>query len=194
MTICGTGMFDKHYTETLENKVFREGIGQAEAGAKVVGLYCAFTPKELIAAAGAIPVSLCAGSNEPIETAEKHLPRNLCPLIKASYGHALLDNCPYLHQADFLLADATCDGKKKMFELLSKIKQLHVLMLPQTADGKEVLMYWMAELGKVKNILEDLTQQFITDETLEAQITLYNRMKKATNDVYALNTGDIPLT
>ncbi|OQX26183.1 MAG: hypothetical protein BWK80_11760 [Desulfobacteraceae bacterium IS3] len=193
MAICRTGMFDKNYIETLENQIFREGIERAEAGAKVVGVYCAFTPKELIAAAGAIPVSLCAGSNQPIETAEKHLPRNLCPLIKASYGHALLDNCPYFHQTDLLLADATCDGKKKMFELLSNIKPIHVLMLPQTADGKESLMYWTAELGKVKNILEDLTRQVITDETIEKQISLYNRMKKATNHVYVLNTGDIPL-
>lgn len=186
-------MFDKHYIKTLENKVFKDGIGQIEAGAKVVGLYCAFTPKELIAAAGAIPVSLCAGSNQPIETAEKHLPRNLCPLIKASYGHALLDNCPYLHQSDFLLADATCDGKKKMFELLSKIKPLQVLMLPQTAEGKESLSYWTAELGKVKTILENLTRNPITDESIESQIRLYNRMKKAIAEVYALNTGHIPL-
>ncbi len=186
-------MFDRKYTEILENRVFKEAAELIGSGAKVVGIYCAFTPKELISAAGAIPVSLCAGSNEPIEEAEKHLPRNLCPLIKASYGHALLDNCPYFHQTDMLIADATCDGKKKMFELLSKIKPIHVLMLPQTADGHESLTYWTAEIGKMKHILEELTQKAITDEAIETQITLYNRMKKATDAVYALNTGEIPL-
>jgi len=45
-------------------------------------------------AATAAPVSLCATSEEPINAAEADLPRNLCPLIKASYGFALTDTCP----------------------------------------------------------------------------------------------------
>ena len=56
-----------------------------ETGAKIVGAYCLFAPYELIAASGAVPVSLCGTSEEPIAHAEKHLPRNLCPLIKSSY-------------------------------------------------------------------------------------------------------------
>lgn len=71
-------------------------------GQKIVGLYCAFTPKEIVAAAGAIPVSLCSGSEDSFPAAEAHLPANLCPLIKSSYGHAVADTCPYFHMADFL--------------------------------------------------------------------------------------------
>jgi len=44
----------------------------------------------------------------------------------------------------------------------------------------------MAELGKVKNILEDLTQHSITDETIEKQIKLYNNIKKIINKVYQI--------
>ena len=54
----------------------------ADAGKKVVGCYCAYTPFEVIRAAGAIPVSLCSTSDKPIAAGEEHLPRNLCPLIK----------------------------------------------------------------------------------------------------------------
>ena len=54
-----------------------------EGGRKVVGCYCAYTPYEVIRAAGAIPATLCATSEKPIAAAEEHLPRNLCPLIKA---------------------------------------------------------------------------------------------------------------
>ena len=87
-------MFNEIYLSDIEERVFEEGRKLKEEGTIFVGMYCAFTPGELIAAAGAVPVSLCAGSQEPIETAEKHLPRNLCPLNKASYGHALQDSCP----------------------------------------------------------------------------------------------------
>ena len=55
-----------------------------EAGRPVIGTYCTFTPWELVNAAGGISVSLCSTSDKPIAAAEKHLPRNLCPLIKSS--------------------------------------------------------------------------------------------------------------
>ena len=78
-----------------------------DPGKKVVGTYCLYSPSELIVAAGAIPVSLCGTSQNPIPAAEKVLPRALCPLIKSSYGFAITDTCPYFHFADLLLAETT---------------------------------------------------------------------------------------
>ena len=66
-----------------------------DEGGRVVGLYCSYVPTELIYAADAVPVSLCATSEKPISAAERDLPKNLCPLIKASYGHAITDTCPF---------------------------------------------------------------------------------------------------
>lgn len=148
-----------------------------DKGTKFVGIYCAFTPRELIAAAGAVPVSLCAGSQKPIETAEKHLPRNLCPLIKASYGHALEDSCPYFHFLDYIFADATCDGKKKMFELLGNIKPIHVLQLPQTYETETSAKQWLDGLKNMKSILEIITCNEISDNALREQIKIFNLFK-----------------
>lgn len=186
-------MFNEIYLSEIEERVFEEGRKLKEKGTIFVGMYCAFTPGELIAAAGAVPVSLCAGSQEPIETAEKHLPRNLCPLIKASYGHALQDSCPYLYFCDAVFADATCDGKRKMFELLGRIKPVHVLQLPQTYQTEESIMQWRHELEKMKSTLEELTGNTISDEAIRTQIRLYNRHKRTVNQVYSLNKGEVPL-
>lgn len=90
-----------------------------EAGKKVVGQYCIYSPLEIALAAGAIPVSLCGTKNDSIPVAETMLPRSLCPLIKSSFGFALQDSCPYLAASDIVVADTTCDGKKKMYELLA---------------------------------------------------------------------------
>ena len=89
-----------------------------QKGKKVVGQYCMYSPTEIAVAAGAIPVSLCGTRNDSIPAAEEVLPRALCPLIKSSFGFALQDSCPYLVASDIVVADTTCDGKKKMFELL----------------------------------------------------------------------------
>lgn len=186
-------MFNEQYISDIEEKVFKEGLELKEKGAKIVGVYCAFTPEELIAAAGAVPVSLCAGSQKPIEEAEKHLPRNLCPLIKASYGHALTDTCPYFHYVDFLFADATCDGKKKMFELLGEIKPVNVLQLPQTYQTEESVLHWQKELSRMKEILERETGNKITKERIREQIKIFNRYRKTVNEIFSLNQGRFPL-
>ncbi|MBU0972412.1 MAG: 2-hydroxyacyl-CoA dehydratase family protein [Proteobacteria bacterium] len=186
-------LFDQGYQKAMEDRVYARAIEQSARGRKIVGLYCAFTPKEIVAAAGAIPVSLCSGSEDSFPAGEKHLPANLCPLIKSSYGHAVADTCPYFHMADFLLADATCDGKKKMFELLPRIKPLHLLLLPQSAVPEVSLVSWKKELFRMAAFLEKMTQNTITQDALEQQIDLYNRLRRTIEAVYALNTGRVPL-
>lgn len=186
-------MFDREYAKRNENKVFSEGLKIVAGGAKAVGVYCAFTPGELIAAAGALPVTLCAGSSRPIADAEKHLPTNLCPLVKASYGFALTGTCPYFDLVDYLFADATCDGKKKMFELLGRIKPLHVLQLPQTYQSEESVSIWLREIGKMKIILEELTGKTITEQGLREQIRLFNINRRALKTLFELNMHEAPL-
>ena len=66
-----------------------------DAGGRVAGTFCTFTPLEILDAAGFLPVSLCGMSAETIPAAEAELPKNLFPLIKSSYGFAVSDKCPY---------------------------------------------------------------------------------------------------
>ncbi|HBZ54890.1 MAG TPA: hypothetical protein DEO88_05755, partial [Syntrophobacteraceae bacterium] len=82
-------------------------------GTKVFGTYCLYSPIEIAVAAGAVTLPLCGTRNDPIAAAEEVLPRNLCPLIKSSYGFAATDTCPYFRLSDAIVADTTCDGKKK---------------------------------------------------------------------------------
>lgn len=142
-------------------------------GGKIVGTYCSFIPTELIMAAGAIPVTLCATSEEPIAAAQEHLPGNLCPLIKASYGFALTDTCPYFYFSDFIVGETTCDGKKKMFELMNDIKDTYVMQLPSSRDEVALTM-WEAEIKKFWKKLEDFYGVTITEEDVKKAILQKN--------------------
>ena len=82
-----------------------------EKGVPVVGSYCTYFPKEIAMAMGAGCVSLCSTSDETIPEAEKDLPKNLCPLIKSSYGFAKTDKCPFFYFSDVVVGETTCDGK-----------------------------------------------------------------------------------
>jgi len=185
--------FDTRYKEAVAERTYREGIEARDKGAVILGVYCAFTPKEILAAAGGIPVALCAGTEKPIEAAEGVLPRNLCPLIKSTFGHALLGTCPYMAETEFIFADLTCDGKKKMFEFLGEIKPMHLLALPQEAQRPSSLRYWLEELWLVRETVEGLTGRRVTDEALREQIALYNGVRAAVEEVYAVNAGGTPL-
>lgn len=159
-------------------------------GVKVVGTYCAYAPKELVLAAGARPVSLCGTRQEPIPAAEKILPRNLCPLIKSSFGFAVTDTCPYFRFSDFIIAETTCDGKKKMFELLAQYKPVHVMHLPQGADHPEALNWWQKEVRLLKERLEENLGVNIGNKDLRAAVKVVNRERQALKRLYKLNGHD----
>lgn len=152
--------------------------GLKEKGGRVIGMFCSFVPTELIYAAGAIPLGLCAFTEEPIPAAEANLPRNLCPLIKASYGFALTDTCPYFYFSDFIVGETTCDGKRKMFELLNDIKETYVMQLPHSRDEVS-LEFWQDQIVMLKEKLESFYDITITEEQLREAI----RMKNHERDV-----------
>lgn len=163
-------------------------IEQAKAaGRSVIGFYCLYSPTEIAVAADAIPLPLCGTRNEPIAAAEQMLPRNLCPLIKSSFGFAVTDTCPFFRFADIIVGDTTCDGKKKMFELLSRYKTTHVLQLPQSQDADLALPFWRAELGRFKTIVESQTGVAITEDRLRAAIRLMNRERGARKALMDVN-------
>jgi benzoyl-CoA reductase/2-hydroxyglutaryl-CoA dehydratase subunit BcrC/BadD/HgdB len=184
-------------TESISNKLQRISdqnlldIEQAKAdGRGVIGFYCLYSPVEIAVAADAIPLPLCGTRNDPIAAAEEILPRNLCPLIKSSFGFAVSDTCPFFRLSDIIIGDTTCDGKKKMFELLARYKTTHVLQLPQNQDRTTALPLWRAELMRFKKIVEAHTGVAITRSRLQGAIEIMNRMRQARKAVMDLARCD----
>ena len=141
--------------EKMLDHCHQHAVAAKAAGKRVVGILCEFTPRELIMAAGGVPVCLCGGSAKTIPAAEEHLPANLCPLIKSTFGYHLLKTNPFLEMADLVVGETTCDGKKKMYELMAETRPVYVLELPQKADDPDALDHWYAELTKFRDFLEE---------------------------------------
>lgn len=158
-----------------------------ESSRSVIGFYCLYSPAEMAVAADAIPVPLCGTRNDPIAASEETLPRNLCPLIKSSFGFAATDTCPFFRASDIIIGDTTCDGKKKMFELLSRYKTTHVLQLPQNQDPETALPAWRTELERFKTIIETHTGITLTKDRLHGAIRLMNRERAARKALMDVN-------
>ena len=157
---------------------------QREAGKKVVGTFCLFVPDEIIFAAGADRVVLCGGKEDTIPLAEQYLPRNLCPLIKSSFGSIVSsrcsggDACPHFSLVDAVIGEATCDGKKKMYELLPRFIPTYVIDLPQKPDSNAALQYYISELGEFSGFMERLTGNQITEDRLREEIRSANEVRR----------------
>jgi benzoyl-CoA reductase/2-hydroxyglutaryl-CoA dehydratase subunit BcrC/BadD/HgdB len=162
------------------------------AGRPLIGIMCEFTPREIILAAGGVPVCLCGGSDATIPPAEQHLPANLCPLIKSTFGYHVTGKNPFLEWADLVVAETTCDGKKKMFELMAESRPMYVVELPQKADDPDALEHWTREVRKLKTHLEERFGVQITDEKLRAAIRLMNRERGLRRRLADLMAADPP--
>ncbi|NLK65959.1 MAG: 2-hydroxyacyl-CoA dehydratase [Campylobacteraceae bacterium] len=161
----------------LKQKNAAELANLKEHGQRVVGMFCTYSPRELIIAADAIAVSLCANDESPISVAEKELPRNLCPLIKASYGYSVNGNCPYMRASDLIVGETTCDGKKKMYELMKNQRDVYVMELPNMTNEKS-LELWVSEMHRFKEALEKKFNTTITDEKLKDAVILQNKERE----------------
>ncbi len=143
-----------------------------QSGKKVIGFFCSYTPLEIINAAGAISVGLCGKSEQGIPEAETRLPKTLCPLIKASYGMAISDQCPFFYFSDGILAETTCDGK------------IHVMNLPQGRDQELALESFTLEIKRAANFLGKLFNVAVTPEKLHDAIVYRNNLRRAIVDLY----------
>ncbi len=157
-----------------------------DQGGKIAGVYCIYAPNELIRAAGIVPVSLCGKKQAPIKDAEKELPASFCPLVKSSYGYAVTDTCPFFQFSDILIAETTCDGKKKMYELMGKLKPLHLMHLPHTQEPEAVLEYWLRALHRLEDFLFQCSGIKVSDQALHDQIVQQNEIRKALWDISVL--------
>ena len=155
-----------------------------ENGGRLAGCLCSYTPQEVLDAGNIAAVSLCGTSNETIADAEAVLPKNLCPLIKSTYGFAYTEKCPYTYFSDIIIGETTCDGKKKMYELLNELKETYILQLPQGQGRSYANDIWYEE---VKLLIKKLEEKFgieITEQQLREAVQKRNRLRKALCEMY----------
>ena len=165
-----------------------------DKGVPVVGSYCTYFPQELAMAMGAASVSLCSTSDETIAEAEKELPKNLCPLIKSSYGFARTDKCPFFYFSDVVVGETTCDGKKKMYEYMAEFKETYLMELPNT-QREDALVLWRNEMIRFKEYLEKHFETTITEEDIRKAIKVNNEARLALRKLYGVMKHDpAPIT
>lgn len=183
----------KYYDDLFSTKKRIEEIEKfKKEGGKVIGIFCNLVPEELIFASGAIPIRLCSGFYETIELAEEVLPKDICPLIKSSFGFKI-SGLFYFELCDFVILPTTCDGKKKMGEILSDYLPVWIMELPQKKDDQKSKDFWLIEVKLLKRELEKLTGNKINFKKLKEAIEILRKRTEIFRRLYEIRKSEIPV-
>lgn len=172
-----------------------ELIEEQARGRKVVGTFCVYVPDEVVVAADGIVTGLCGGSQFWVPDGEKYLPKDTCPLVKASIGARFGKTCPFFRIADLFVGETTCDAKKKAYEILADDAPTYIMDMPQMKREKDVEK-WAGEIFDFIDVMEELTGNEVTADKLEGAIELINAKRRALARVYEArkNPDNIPIS
>lgn len=160
-----------------------ELIEEQKKGRKVFGTFCIYVPDEVVIAANGIVTGLCGGSQFWVPDGETVLPKNTCPLVKASLGAKLGKTCPFFSIADIFVGETTCDHKKKAYEILSEDAEVYVMDLPQMKRERDI-QKWAREIKDFAAKVEEVTGNEVTVENLNEAIKIINNRRKALARVF----------
>ena len=133
---------------------FESVLGEKNRDRPVIGVYCMVVPEELIYAAGAVPVRLCAGCFESSQVGEDRVPRDGCPLVKSSMGLSMQKGLDLFDLCDVVIVPTTCDAKRKLGEELSAFKEVWLLETPHVKDSNASRRMWMEQVYALKSKVE----------------------------------------
>ncbi len=161
-----------------------------QAGRKVFGYFCNYTPEELIYSAGIIPVRI-RGSAENVDLADAHLPSFCCSYMRSALDQALKGRYSYLDGAVF---PKTCDMTRALYGIWKRnIKLPYYWFLPVPGKSTdEAVELFSHDLSLFKESLEEYTNQKISEDSLIQAIKVYNENRSLAGKVYELALSDNP--
>jgi benzoyl-CoA reductase subunit C len=163
-----------------------------EQGQKIIGYLCAFTPVEIITAAGLVPFRVKGDVNEPITKADTEMETIVCPLVRSCFDMALKRRYEFL---DGLVIPHACDSmarSKDIWKYTLGLPYFHFIDTPHATDDSS-LDFFVSILGTFRESLGGFAGKEISDDSLAQAIRAYNENRKRIWDLYELRKSDPPL-
>jgi len=160
-------------------------------GKKVVGYRCLYVPEEIIHAAGMLPFPTF-GTPQPIKKADSYFQPCVCEFIRNLFDLALDKKFDYL---DYFILSNTCDAVRHLYNMWSYYidsTPCYIINNPQKMNDEFGYKFYRQELEKFKKLMEDLSGNRITEDSLIKSIELYDETRKLLKELNALRKRDIP--
>ncbi len=175
---CQAIFDDLHFTKAREWK-------EARPGRKVIGYMPVYVPREIIHAAGMLPLGILGGGSDlEVIHGDAYYQSYICRIPRSTLELAITGRIDFV---DGMMFPSICDVIRNMsgiWQLLFKDKFVRYFDAPQNFDEGVGGVFYCQELRELKAGLERLSGEEITDEKLNDAIEVYNENRRWVNKVY----------
>jgi len=164
---------------------------EAGKNRKAIGHLPVYVPRELIHAAGMLPVGILGGGDQlDVIHGDAYYQSYICRIPRSTIELAVTGKLDCL---DGMLFPSTCDVIRNlsgMWQLKFKNKLIRYFDVPQNFDLDIGGVFYTRELQLFRDELAELAGHEITDDDLYASIELYNENRRAISDLYAYRSAE----
>ncbi len=154
-----------------------------QRGGKVVGHFQVYFPEEIAHAAGMLPFKVRGAPVEPTQ-AESRFGSYLCSILKTSLELVLSKRI----ELDMFVTHPICDAARNLGAIWGRNfpYPCQILYLPQNATSSHAVTYLRSEYARLKESIEAVSGQSVTDDALRASLQVFNENRKLLRTLYAL--------
>ena len=158
----------------------------AAPGRKAIGYMPVYVPRELIHAAGMLPVGILGGGDSlEVIQGDAYYQSYICRIPRSTIELGLTGRLDCL---DGMLFPSICDVIRNlsgMWKMLFKDKYVRYIDVPQNFQDEVGGRFYIEEMQILREDLAKLAGREITDADLNASIAVYNDNRAAIRELYA---------
>ena len=157
----------------------------AQPGRKVIGYMPVYVPREIIHAAGMLPLGILGGGADmEVIHGDAYYQSYICRIPRSTIELAVTGKIDFV---DGMMFPSICDVIRNLsgiWQLLFKDKYVRYFDAPQNFKDEVGGVFYSNELREFKDGLEKLGRRKITDEDIRNSIAVFNENRRWVNKVY----------
>ena len=158
----------------------------AAPGRRAIGYMPIYVPREIVHAAGMLPVGIFGGGDQiEVIQGDAYYQSYICRIPRSTVELGLTGRLDVL---DGMLFPSICDVIRNlsgMWQIMFKDKYVKYFDLPQNYDDATGGAFYVHEMQTLRGDLEKLGGKPISDADLRGSIAVYNDNRKAVRELYS---------
>lgn len=160
-------------------------------GRKVVGYMPFYAPRELIHAAGALPLGVLGGGDQlEVIHGDAYYQSYICRIPRSTVELGVTGRLDFV---DMMLFPSICDVIRNlsgMWKIMFPKVVSRYLDVPQNFRDDVGGAFYIAELNELRKDLAEIVGHPITDDAIRASIATYNENRRLVREVYAFRAAE----
>lgn len=161
------------------------------AGGPVIGYFCHYVPRELILAAGALPLRLRGAGSKDSTLGDTYMSSRVCTYVRHTMSLVLEGRYDFL---DGQISSNTCDHVRRAADLFKNKSSIpfHGFLSVPRSPRESLYGYYLAELKKLKTSLEEQFGVSIDEDKLREAIQVMNANRRRLKKINEMRLFDRP--